>query len=250
MLTPEDKRKRLEKARRKYKERTRDARRKKNSYNDQKEQEAHEKVLAAMELIRAGLSYREIVKANIGFSNPGNVKRAVDKFRAKEIRTASRDVVALDLERLDEYQQRATHALRQNGDLSQIDRLLRIMHERYALLQIDGETLKELRTVNGIVTNNVTNNSVMVVQARETTENDFVKQMMGAVGVNPDSPEAQKYLAARTVKQIEGKKKKKVVRRVVKKKTPTPAAPPLAKSYGEIAEDDIVDAEIVGPGEE
>jgi hypothetical protein len=196
------------------------------------------------------MSYRQIVDANIGFSNPGSVKRAIDKHRAREIRTVAKDVIALDLERLDEYQQRATHALRSNGDLSQIDRLLRIMHERYGLLAISSEDVKQLREAHGISTQVTNNNSVMIVQTSETSEKEFIAQMMRAVNVDPESKEAEIYLQSRTVKEIESKKPTKKGRKVIVKKTKKTPASHISQSYGEIVEAEIVDEEILPPENE
>lgn len=243
------------KQKRLLREQTRIANRAKNEENARRREELNERVQRALELIRGGATYREVVDAGIGFSNPGSVSRAIQKYRAREVRMVSADVLATDLERLDEFTKRCTYALRQNGDLSQIDRLLRIMDTRYRLLGIGDDTIKELREKSGVSTQ-IQNNGVMIVQTTESSENDFIKKMMQAVGVDPEAPETQRYMESRTVKEIEAPKstkpvvtkrgKKIVVRKG--KKTPPPAAPPLATSYGEIPEQDIVDAEIIEDG--
>jgi hypothetical protein len=105
--------------------------------------------------------------------------------------------VKLDLSRLEEYIMRCTHDLRTNGNLGQIDRLMRIMEFRYRLLGINGEDVRAMQQEHGI-TNIHIKGGVQVVQARVETEDEFIKKMMSAVGVDPNSPTAQKYLEERS----------------------------------------------------
>jgi hypothetical protein len=186
----------------------------------------------ALQMRMAGATYTEICKA-LGYSSPGGAKNAVESAISRTDREAAKQVVALDLARLDEYQMRCTHALRTNGDLSQIDRLMRIMEMRYRLLGINDETVRLLQQDHGIHTTTNVQNNVMVVRASPETEDEFIGKMMSAVGVNPDSKEAQKYLQN------------------IDRTTPRalPMAPGSANSLAEEAmreaAEEIVDAEIV-----
>lgn len=159
---------------------------------------AHERQEQALELRMSGATYNQIANA-LGYAAPASAKAAVDAIISRTEREAATEVVALDLARLDEYQMRCTHALRQNGDLGQIDRLMRIMEMRYRLLGVSDETIKLLQEQHGIRTGSsgttVNGNVVMHVHAAPETEDEFIRKMMEAVGANPDSPAAQKYLA-------------------------------------------------------
>lgn len=150
-----------------------------------------EKLTAALELRTGGATYREIATI-VGFHDASHAKRSLDKFLARMEIDAAKEVVALDLARLEEYMMRCTYALRENGDLHQIDRLMRIMEMRYRLLGINDETVRALQADHGIHTTTTTNN-VQIVMASPETEDEFLRKMMGAVGVDPDSPEAVEY---------------------------------------------------------
>lgn len=150
----------------------------------------------ALELRMTGATYLQIAKA-IGYASPGAAKNAVDAVINRTEREAATEVVALDLARLDEYQMRCTHALRNNGDLHQIDRLMRIMEMRYRLLGISDETVRAMQENHGIVVNN--KNMVMNIHAAPETEDEFIRKMMRATGVNPDSPEAKRLLSEHNI---------------------------------------------------
>lgn len=219
---------------------TRQHGRKINKHNIEVAAAAREKALQAMELRKAGVTYEKIGEA-IGYSSGSNCKRAIDRLILRQEKDSSTDVVMLDLVRLDEYMQRCTNALRQNGDLSQIDRLLRITDAKYRLLGIGDETLRTLRESYGVTTKIDNTTSVMIVQASQTSEAEFIRKMMEAVNINPDvNPDAKAYIEARTVKEITVGKKKKKVR--IKRSTGTTPSP----TFTTLNEDDIVDAEIVG----
>jgi hypothetical protein len=158
--------------------------------------EAHKKQEQALELRMSGITYNEIAKA-LGYSGPGAAKNAVDAVINRTEKEAATEVVALDLARLDEYQMRCTHALRNNGDLHQIDRLMRIMEMRYRLLGISDETVRAMQENHGIVVNN--KNMVMNIHAAPETEDEFIRKMMLAVGADPDSPQAKKILSEHDV---------------------------------------------------
>ena len=155
----------------------------------------HEKQEQALELRMTGATYNQIAKS-LGYANPSSAKAAVDAVINRTEREAATEVVALDLARLDEYQMRCTHALRSNGDLGQIDRLMRIMEMRYRLLGVSDETIKLLQEKHGIQQGGtvVNGNVVMNVHAAPETEDEFIRKMMEAVGVNADSPAAKALL--------------------------------------------------------
>lgn len=236
--------------RRLIKEQTRRPGRRTNAENLRRKEEARERATHGLELRKAGATWQEIANA-LGYSDQSSAKRAVDRLMNGIKLDAAKDVVALDLQRLDEYQMRCTQALRQTGDLNQIDRLLRIMEARYRLLGIGDDTVRELREMYGVssavpISNSTTN--VMVVQSSETTEVDFIKKMMQAVGQDPESPEAQAYIAERVErKAIEHKPKKKSKKKVVRSKKKTTTDVP---NYRPLEEEEVVDAEIVDENEE
>jgi hypothetical protein len=151
-----------------------------------------EKLTTALELRTGGVTYREIAGI-VGWTDASHAKRKLDKFLSTMEIDAAKEVVALDLARLEEYMMRCTYALRNDGDLHQIDRLMRIMEMRYRLLGINDETVRALQADHGIhrTINNV--NNVQVVMASPETEDEFLRKMMGAVGVDPDSVQANEY---------------------------------------------------------
>jgi hypothetical protein len=151
---------------------------------------AREKQKQALELKKAGATYEEIAKL-LGYKNHSGAQYACNAAIDRLGLEAARDVVLLDLARLDEYQKRCTQELRSKNDLSQIDRLLRIMGVRHNLLGVTTDTFREEQAKNANVS--ITQNAVMVVQG---TESQFVEQMMKAVGMNTDDPAVQKHLAS------------------------------------------------------
>lgn len=143
-----------------------------------------EKQAQALELRKAGATYQEIAQA-LGYKHASGasdaVKRAIERIGIEP----AVEVVQMDLMRLDEFQKRCTAALR-NGDLSQIDRLMRIMRERRELLGFDPVAHAEEARMKG--KDGITNNGVMVIQGSSA---DFVQGMMEAIGIDPNSEEAK-----------------------------------------------------------
>lgn len=244
-----------------------------------KKEAAAEKQMQALELRKAGATYAEIAQA-LGYANAGGAKKAVDAMMKRTVFDLAEDIVTLDLQRLDEFQKRCMHQLRTKNDLSQIDRLMRIMERRYTLAGVAPETVKKIQEAYGLDGAVINNAGVMVVQVGHNSEQDFVKKMMVAAGVDPQSEEAQYYLdrvgKGRTVEPLRelttgedtslGKSRRKK-KKIVKKKTkareevpiegvhiggsnkgghiPHPVVPPTHK---ELAEEEIIDAEIVDEG--
>ena len=172
---------------------TRTGKRRKPRRTPEERAEIHARQQKALELRMAGTPYADIARA-LGYANPSSAKYACDKAMSRVQIDAAKEVVAMDLARLDEFQMRCTHALRNNGDLGQIDRILRIMDWRYRLLGVNDETVRALQSEHGIHTTTNVKNQVMVVQAAPETSHDFISKMMKAVGVDPGSEEAQTLL--------------------------------------------------------
>lgn len=196
--------------------------------------QAAERRAQALELRKAGATYQEIANA-LGYKSPSGaeaaVKRAIDLLGME----AAKDVVLMDLARLDEFQKRCTAELRSKGDLSQIDRIMRIMTMRHNLLGITSDSYRE--AVAKQSGNSITNNGVMIVQG--TTERDYVAGLMRTVGVDPDSQEGAKYLKA-----IEAGTPHPPLPNPAEKELRTvDSLPPLENTTP--YEDDIVEAEIV-----
>jgi hypothetical protein len=169
----------------------------------EKQDAARERQQQALELRKAGATYREIAAA-LGYYNEGGAKKAVDAVMKRTVYDLAEDIVTLDLQRLDEMQKLCVHRMRTKGDLSQIDRVMRIMERRYMLAGVAPSTVAKIQEAYGLDGAVINNAGVMVVQVGHNSEQDFVKKMMLASGVDVESPEAQSYLdKVRTVKELE-----------------------------------------------
>jgi hypothetical protein len=151
--------------------------------------------LQCLELRQTGATYEQIART-FNLTDASHARKCVQSAIDRWEYEAAKEVVQMDLIRLDEMQMRATHDMRQNGNLNQIDRIMRIMEFRYRLLGVNDETVRSLQGEHGIATSTTINNKnqVMVVQASPENESEFIGKMMRAVGINPDSPEAKQYL--------------------------------------------------------
>jgi hypothetical protein len=149
--------------------------------------ERKEKTLEALRLRKAGANYREI--GEILHISESYARRLCIKAANDVVIDNAKEVIMMDLLRLDEFQMLATRQLRQNGDLSQIERIMRIMRERRDILGLTTDSWKEQQAERA---GSITNNGIMVVQGGSE---DFVRSMMEAIGVDPNSDEAQKRLA-------------------------------------------------------
>jgi hypothetical protein len=201
-----------------------------------KKKELHERQFKALQLRQSGAQYRDIAGA-LGYSGPGAAKNAVAAALGRLEIEAAKDVVALDLTRLDEYQMRCTAALRNNGDLGQIDRLMRIMEMRYKLLGVSDETMRQLQADHGIHTTTNIQGGVQVIMPRADAEEEFVRKMMLAVGIDPDSKEATSYRKSRAAQGPD-------------EKLPLPPGSAndssmIASQVEHLGEEEIVDAELV-----
>lgn len=235
---------------------------KQTDYQKRISAQAQEKAIQGMELRKAGVTYGNIAKA-LGYSSASNAKRGIDRLMLRQTTDASHEVVLMDLARLDEFQQRCTNSLRQNNDLSQIDRLLRIMDQRYKLLGISDENMAALRESYGVSTKIDTTTNVMIVQTSQTSEAEFLSRMMQAVQIDPETNiDAAEYIANRLgpQKEIGAKKTRTVKRRIVKKGTQKKSVQAVvntqsntepntrdlyAPTHHTLSEAEIIDAEIV-----
>lgn len=169
--------------------------------------EAREKRAKAIELRKAGASYEEIART-VGYANGTSARRATLKAIEQLAVEPTVQALLLELQRLDEYQKRCTVALRQNNDLSQVDRLMRITQMRLTLMGVTPEVVREIadraeQPKNGGAA--LTNNGIIVIQG---TESDFLKGMLEATGADPAL--AEQYLKGS--KAQAKNKKEKVVR--------------------------------------
>lgn len=93
--------------------------------------------LEAVKLRASGLTYTQIA-ADLGISETGArkaVKRSMEKIK-EELRESAADLRNLELERLDALQY-ALWAKATAGDVQAVDRVLRVMTRRAALLGLD-----------------------------------------------------------------------------------------------------------------
>lgn len=184
------------------------------------EEEVREKQQQAVDLRRAGASFGEIAKA-LGYVDQSGAKKAVEAAIRRHEFESTADVLRMDLARLDEWAKICTHRLRTQGDVQQIDRLMRIMEKRHWLLGVTPATLAETKPDG----THKTAGGMNVVIA--PTERVFVRGMMQAVGMDPDSPEGRAYLKKRGLDGGDetgkgGKKTPKKGKRLKKKNPPNP----------------------------
>jgi len=151
----------------------------------QKVLERKDKQKRALELRKAAASYKEIGQA-LGIST-SYARDLVIRAANEVIIDDAKEVIMMDLLRLDELQMAATRQFRQ-GDLNQTERIMRIMRDRRDILGLTTDSWKEQQAERA---GSLTNNGIMVVQG--SSEN-FVEAMMRAVGVDPNSTEAKKEL--------------------------------------------------------
>lgn len=141
----------------------------------------------ALQLRQDGATYREIADA-MGWKSASTAQSRVKKALDEIILEPAKELIVVDLIRLDEFQKRLTAQMRK-GDISVIPTLMSVMRERRVLVGWSPETwVEEQRKGEGI-----TNNGVMVIQGSSSPE--FIEGMMQAIGIDPKSEEAQKHLA-------------------------------------------------------
>lgn len=102
--------------------------------------EAAEKRQRALELRKAGATYDKIAQ-QVGYSNRGNAQRAVQTALREVTADPAREVIAIELERLDAMLLGLWGQAR-TGHLGSIDRVLRIQERRASYLGLDHDTQK------------------------------------------------------------------------------------------------------------
>jgi hypothetical protein len=164
----------------------------------------------AMDLRASGVPYDRIAK-ELGYYDKSHARQDINKGIANIEMDAAKMVITQDIALMDEFKMRCLHALRNNGDLSQIDRIMRVMDKKYSLLAISDETVRQLQSERGITVNvGGSTTTVMNVQAATESNEEFVAKMMRAVGVDPNSKEAKRYTEQwkndgdRTLPMLEG----------------------------------------------
>lgn len=205
----------MTKTRKAYRLRTVNGRKKKVPARLQARQDAaREKQEQALELRKAGATYKEISTA-LSFYDASAAKRAVDRAMARNVVETSSEIILLDLQRLDELQKRCMAQLRNKNDLSQVDRILRIMSQRYALAGIGEETAREVREAMGITQQITNNNTALVIQVNPNSEEAYIRRMMSAAGASEATIEqyVEEKLKPKELDPGPPAKKKVVVRR-------------------------------------
>lgn len=97
--------------------------------------DARDKQRQALELRRSGATYIQIAKA-LGYKTPGGSERAVKSALDRITEEPARDVLKLELERLD-VALRAIATSVSQGHLGAIDRWIRLSESRRHLLGLD-----------------------------------------------------------------------------------------------------------------
>lgn len=139
----------------------------------------------ALQLRQDGATYREIATI-MQWKSPNTAKYRVAKALEEIILEPAKELIVVDLLRLDEFQKRLTNRMRK-GDDSVIPLLMSVMRERRGLVGWTPETwAEEQRKGAGIQ-----NTGVMVIQGGSA---GFIDGMMRAIGIDPNSPEAKKHL--------------------------------------------------------
>lgn len=155
---------------------------------------AREKQVTALKLRASGATYKDIART-VGYANESSARKAVIAALERWGKEEAQEVFAQDLVRLDEYTLRLTERLRNHDDVSQIDRLLRVMQQRWQLLgliQSDSYGGKhDPKNPLKPGDQNFQNNGVMVITG---SERQFVESMMQAVGVSTETKEAKSLL--------------------------------------------------------
>lgn len=97
--------------------------------------DARDKQRKALELRRSGATYIQIAKA-LGYQTPGGAERAVKASLDRITEEPARDVLKLELERLD-VALRAIATSVSQGHLGAVDRWIRLSESRRHLLGLD-----------------------------------------------------------------------------------------------------------------
>lgn len=159
--------------------------------------ESRQRQMQALELRKAGATYQQIAD-QLGYKGTSGAERAVKTAMYRLGREQAAEVLSLDMHRLDEIQMRLTAAFR-GGDLSQADRILRVMAARWQLVaqyEPRGEGGGGHPSTGG--TSSVTNNNVLVIQG---SQREYVEGLMRATGADTNTDDARAYLDSLDTKQ-------------------------------------------------
>lgn len=108
--------------------------------------EAATKRARALELRKAGATY-DVIATQVGYSNRGNAYRAIQTALKEITAEPAREVITLELERLDAMLLGLWPQARK-GNLGAVDRVLRIQERRARLLGLDSPSRVSLEAEN------------------------------------------------------------------------------------------------------
>ena len=108
---------------------------------------AHDRHLKALELRKAGATYRAIAE-QLGYAQPRGAHKAVSSALKATLREPAEELRTLELERLDAMAL-ALWRRAQAGDEKAVDRCLRIMERRARLLGLDAAAKTEVTGKEG-----------------------------------------------------------------------------------------------------
>jgi hypothetical protein len=140
----------------------------------------HERDKKILELKLSGVRYDDI--ARLMHVSNSTVEKAISRAIVEYSPDEVESLVKQDLMRLESYRQRATAALN-TGDITQIDRLIRIMFAIRATLGIGDDYLADQRNRRQSDRTGVTNNGVMVIQTGNSTS-EYISKLMKATGAD------------------------------------------------------------------
>jgi|SRR5690625_1532125 len=107
--------------------------------------DANEKRVRAVELRKAGATYDQIA-GQVGYSSRASAYRAIKKALDDAVSEPAKELVSMELERLDALQLGVWQQAR-TGHLGSIDRVLKIMERRARLLGLDESVETEISVV-------------------------------------------------------------------------------------------------------
>ena len=115
--------------------------------NQQRELDALDKQMRALELRKAGVSYSDIAKS-LGYKSASGAFAAVRSALIKTLREPADELRALELERLDALWF-TYYPMAKRGDLQAMDRCIKIMERRAKMLGIDAPQRTETTGAGG-----------------------------------------------------------------------------------------------------
>lgn len=154
----------------------------------------------ALTLRQTGVSYAQIAQ-QLGYASASGAHFAVQEAIKRLSIEPAKDLVRVELARLDQMQALAWREML-NGDLNQIDRILRIMERRSRYTGLDQAV--ESGTVNVTVEANgkvaVHQEGVLVINGSH--ESEYVRGLAEAMGMTPEQVAAMKPSEAEDPKVV------------------------------------------------